>query len=655
MDLESPENSASLNSIVDSVLSRNVDRERYDELRDLPVLLLEGPVRSGKTTALERIHRQWRDRAPVVLVSGIGADVEPFKVAAAVADELKRRASVPTILFRRLLLGVAALSPKLSANSELAARELEELLAHRDAVMRSVAAVVGAARQTVVTLPIPETGRVLPHIGLAVVSPLTWRLRKRHRSYSWFATEMETKTAVQGLVQLNRWGAAGNWNAVNSLLMRAFLADLRTPFTSWLNSEKLTSNVILLLDDIDSAGGRRFIEHILVERREHWTGHAEGDPVMIVATSGTRMADGDESPFGGGGPASLCSVNLSCVQVDDRTEPPVTTPGMTVSAERLCRALAGGHPWGLGQLRRTVRGAASPAGVVHAESLLPPELAAAATERFLGGRRDELRGDLVTCSAVHPRDPLATAYQAALEAFPAGSTDRERAVQGVHRSRRVEEFVWRKLWAAPQSRALQPFLRQVLLCELSGREDAHTDPWNCVFERLRSAHEDHSIWHHHYLLAERGEVARVVGDLRRRLHRAEAARSWLDDLDCVTAAPRRRDFDPDISFEIRLDAVLGTYHENAGQPVTCPQCASVLDSDRQEESLIATIVGTLWLSRNGLGDPDLVEYLYVAANLDRLASGLSDRELMGVLLTRAALYRRHHQEQRFLEPSLRTP
>ncbi len=263
MDLESFENSTSLNSIVDSELSKYVRRERYDELRDLPVLLLEGPVGSGKTTTLERIHRQWRDSAPVVLVSRVGTNVEPFRVAVAVADELKRRASVPTILFRRLLLGVAALSAKLSANSDLAARELEKQLAQRDTVMRNV------------------------------------------------ATEMNTKTSVQGLVQLNHWGATGNWSAVNSLLMKAFLADLRTPFTSWLNSEKLTSNVVLLLDDVDSAGGHRFLKCILVERRRHQNEHAEGDPIMLVATSGTRVADGDEAPFGEGEPASISSVDLS--------------------------------------------------------------------------------------------------------------------------------------------------------------------------------------------------------------------------------------------------------------------------------------------------------------------------------------------------------
>lgn len=654
MDLESFENSASVNSIVDSVLSKHVRREHYDELRDLPVLLLEGPVGSGKTTTLERIHRQWRDSAPLVLVSRVGTDVEPFKVAVAVADELKRRASVPTILFRRLLLGVAALSPTLSANSDLAVRELEELLAHRDTVMRSVAAVVGAAQQTVVTLPIPETERVLPNIGLAVMSPLTWVLRKRHSSYSWFATEMDTKTSIQGLTQLNHWGATGNWSAVNSLLMKAFLADLRTPFTSWLNSEKLRSNVVLLLDDVDSAGGRRFLECILAERRRHQTEHAEGDPIMIVATSGSRMADGNEPPFGGGEPAPI-SVDLLSTTLADRAEPEVTSPGMTVSAERLCRALAGGHPWGLDQLRRAAQETAPLAGVMHAESLLSAELVDAAAKQFLSGERDELRGDLVTCSAVHPRDPLTTAYQAALEAIPGGPLDRERAVERAHRGKRVEEFVWRKLWAAPQSRSLQPFLRQVLLCELSRHGDAHTDSWNRVFTRLRSAYDDRSVWHHHYLLAEGGEVARVVGDLRRRLHRVDATRRWLDDLDCVTAAPRRRDFDPDTSFGIRLDAVLVAYRDHAGQPVTCPQCASVLDPDRDEESLIATIVGALWLSHNYLGDPDLVEYLYVAANLDRLASGLSDRELRSALLARAALYRRHHQEQRFLEPSLRTP
>ncbi len=636
---------------ISSRLAEYVVRKCYDELRDLPVFLLEGPVGSGKTTTLGNIHRQWRDRAPVVLVSNVGADVEPFTVAVAVADELKRRAAVPTIAFRRLFLGVAALR----APGDLAARDLEKFLAHRDTVMQGVDTVVGAARRTVVTSPVPEAGKVLPAIGLAMVSPLTWALRKRHSSYSWFATEMDTKTSVQGLVELNQWGVAGNRSAVNSLLMRAFLADLRTPFTSWRNSQKLTSNVVLLLDDVDLAGGRRFLECLLAERGRHRTKHAEGDPIMVVATSGTRAADGDEPLFGRGEPASIPSVALLSGRSDDRAEPEVAPPGMTVSAERLCRALAGNHPWGLDQLRRIARGAASLAVDLHVGSLLSAELAVTATERFLGGERGELRGDLVTCSAVHPGDPLAAAYEAALEAVAGGPADRERAAERTYRSRRVQEFFWRKLWAAPQSRSLQPFFRQVLLCELSRREDTHTDSWNRVFARLRLVHGDRSVWYNHYLLAEGSGLAQVVGDLQRRLHRVDAARRWLDNLDCVTAASRRRDIDPDTSFGTRLDTVLAAYHDHVGQPVICPQCGSIRNLERDEELQIATVVGALWLSRNYLGDPDLVEYLSVAANLDRLASGLSDRELSNALLARAALYRRHHQEQRFFEPLLHTP
>lgn len=633
MDLEFFEDSTSLSSLVGSELSKRVRRERYDELRNLPVLLLAGPAGSGKTTTLERIHRQWRDSAPVVLISRVGTNVKPFEVAVAIADELKRRAAIPTIHFRRLFLGVAALPA-----SDQAAGTLEEQLAQRDTMMRRVAAVVGAARQTV-QLPAPEAQGVL-NVGLAAVSPLTWVLRKRLSSYSWFATEMNTKTSMQGLAQLNHWGVTGNWSAVNSLLMKAFLADLRTSFTSWLNSEKLTSNVVLLLDDVHSYGGRRFLECMLAER-------AGGAPTMIVATSGARLADSDEPPFGGREPASVIWVDLLSARLADLAEPEATPPGMTLSTERLCRALAGSHPWGLAQLRRNARGAAPSAGVAHVERLLPMELAATATQRFLRGERNELCADLVSCSAVHHQDPLTTAYQAALAAVPDAPLD-----GGEERAKRVQEFVWSRLWAAPRTRSLQPFLRHVLLCELSHRKDSHPK-WDRVFKGLRSAHAKDSIWYHHYLLAEGSDVAQVVGDLRRRLHQADAAGSWLDDLDCVTAAPRRRDSDPGASFEVRLDAVLTAYRDQAGQPVTCPKCASV-DPSRQEESLIATIVGALWLSRNYLGDPDLVEYLHVAASLDRLASGLPDRELSSALLTRAALYRRHHQEQRFLEPSLRT-
>lgn len=503
----------------------------------------------------------------------------PFQIAVAVANELVLRTSVPRNLFTSLFLGLAALEPSLPRDPRQAVRALEAHLRNWDRTMRAVDTVVEAASDVIRALQPVDGTAPLAVRGLSGARPLAWSVRKRQSAYRWFASAAGANTAIDGLVQLNQWNSAGADENVDSILLRAFLADLRRGFTRWWKSDTLTHNVVLLIDDADWPGATsnrlarlRFVEVILAERLHHLHAECEGDPLMIVAASGTRVEAGVSGyPFGRAviGPTAPDDMHLGPLQLSAVREAPapihvvdlsrnVGPSAEAASAERLCRSIAAGNPWALERLRVAAEAVRAPR-VLHVESLLSAGFATEATAIILQAQQAELGHDLRVWSAVAPQDPLpSAAFAGVLATVPGRGVGRADATM---RRVRVEQFVARKLWEKPGSGALHPFFRRVLLCELSG--DAPALSWDSVFASLATVHDEDSVWHYYYLLSGEGTVLPVTRYLARRLHRADAARRWLDDLDRMTAAPRKRDLDPDLGFGQRLATALrGVYADD---------------------------------------------------------------------------------------------
>jgi len=619
-------------AILNPVLAAQLPRKEYNELPLLPVAVLEGPVGSGKTDTLKRLEERWREGATVLRIGmrEVANSVEPYRVAVALAEALLR-SSTP-VSFRRLSLGLAALETQIG-NLEQAERDLDRHLSRRDLAVPAVTVIVNRARDELPALPFPAPGAGLV---LAGVPPLVWAIRKRHRSYHWFAAATGARTPIRGLVTLNRWYAASDTTQVNALLLRAFLEDLRRSFTRWLDQARFKSNVLLLLDDVESLAGRRFLSALLTARTHNPT---EGDPLLVIATSGVRT-DTLLAPHAV--VRGECPLADGLVHVIPLLDPTRAEPAD--HADRLRSSIAGGHRWGAGQLHE----AADANHEIHVGALLTDELADTACKWFLADLTPEQQNDLLAAAAVHPRDPGIAPVNAALT--DPTRPELVRYTEAAHRQAAVEQFVWGKLWAPPGTRDLQPFFRRVLLHRLSRKPDAHHESWVSIFTRLRDAHtrndhradspaharDDHQVespWYLHYQLASDGHAIATARALGKRLDDPRSQGGWLKDLDIITAAPRRATAsDPD-TYTNRFTALVEDHAENLSP----------------REHLIATIVGAIWLSRNLLGAPDLFEYLEIAAALDALAVGRPPAQRK-YLHTRAEIYRRHHQGKTFFEP-----
>ncbi|WP_433556169.1 hypothetical protein ACQPWY_28040 [Pseudonocardia xinjiangensis] len=622
--------------ILNHSLADHMDRRDYRALPDLPVVVVEGPVGSGKSTLLTRLDAEWRSSVPVVRIAlgGLPPGTRPYEIAVFIADELVRRTQMPKRLFPRLFLGVAALQqPALPREPDEAMRTLDQYLRGRTAVLEKVQGVVTAARGVISTVVPDGAAAGAAEAGLAAVGPLTWSLRKQMPAWRWFAAATGSTSGIAGLVEVNRQqhrGPAGQ-DHVDTVLLRAFRSDLRRAFTRWRHSDRLRHNILLLIDDADYAtdGGvrLRFVQDLLAARTA--AGPTAGDPLLMVVGSGRRTASGvQDFPFGREvrGPTTRAEVDLAwrprgtsvapihVVSVCDNLP---EEPGTPSRVDRWCRSLSAGHYAAYRQLL-TVGAELPPGREPNRETLFPRSVAEEIIGLIPWEQSSDLEHDLQILSAICPDDPLADeSFIAVLT--PSGLSGRG-AVAVRTRRELTRRFVSRALWAGPRSTegaasrpspsGLHPIFRRALLVRLShaGPDSART--WDDVFQRLAAARDEASEWHHHYELARTGNVQAAARHLARQLDRV-APRRWLDELDSITSAPRKRD--PDASsadefrFVVALDAALG---------------GNVHDGLDHWERRVADVVAPLWLSRNHRGEPGHEDLLYAAGALEILHAGL---------------------------------
>jgi hypothetical protein len=264
------------------------------------------------------------------------------------------------------------------------------------------------------------------------------------------------------------------------------------------------------------------------------------------------------------------------------------------------------------------RGRALPRdGRPNRETLFPLALATElATASLPAGATRELEQDLQILSAISPRDPSAAA---AFLAVLAPSGEPGISVQDtLTRRTRAQVLVSRSLWAGPASEALHPVLRRAHLAGLSQARSPMS--WEVVFERLAARHSD-SAWRHHYLLARSGHALPAGRYLAGLLDDGDPAR-WLDELTCITSAPRRRDEHTDFAAAWAAATDSGT-------------------DERQRR--VTELVATLWLSRNHLGRPEHQEFQDAAHALEALTDTRLSRSMTEALFAHAAELRTRQQ------------
>jgi hypothetical protein len=275
--------------------------------RPQPVVVLLGPVGSGKSTALESISGACGAEVVHALVDfqydqPAVAPPTTVETLAKVAFELSRTwRARPRARFTRFTLGLIAVQTSLDGYSREQAKETLRVsikaFTHHPRAERVIAdldrLIDSAKSASVLTAPAAEIVRTLLPPLIRTISRQPVGEAKR-----WHADipEAEGATPLDALVSLSR----AEPTEITDWLTAAFLADIRESHPRLAAPDRFTRcvcpnpgrarhwhNWVLLLDNIDHPGGARFVTDLLAARERRLRNHPdEHDALLVVATSG---------------------------------------------------------------------------------------------------------------------------------------------------------------------------------------------------------------------------------------------------------------------------------------------------------------------------------------------------------------------------------
>jgi hypothetical protein len=296
------------------------DRENGKPTRPQPVIILLGPVGSGKTYALDTISD---DLAWGVVHArfNFGQDqpVTTVEVLTQLAYDLSlkwRHRAKPQ--FVRFAIAVIALQAQLGGVSRERDRaELRNLIndfgqarwAHQlDNLVNNLLNPLVDAAQATTLLPQPF-GALLKTTLPRLIRAVRPRLGKAMRSLADFP-QAEGASPLDALVTLNRLGRgpSPDIKAITAWLTEAFLADVRENHRRMSNPEpkspcdcanpdkvKHLHNWVLLLDDVDHPDGAGFLTDLTAARDAYLLQHPDDphahDALLVMATSGRWQGD----------------------------------------------------------------------------------------------------------------------------------------------------------------------------------------------------------------------------------------------------------------------------------------------------------------------------------------------------------------------------
>ncbi len=273
--------------------------------RPQPVVVLLGPVGSGKSTALTSISKACGAGVVHALVNfhhdEPGADPPTtVETLARVAFALSRRWTARPSA--RFTLGLIAVQASLDGLSREQAKDTLRVLIKEftrnprtDRVIKGlVDGLVDSAKSADVlpALPAEIIKKVLPALIRTVVRQPVGRAKQWHSDIP----EAEGATPLDALVSLSRMKPT----EITDWLTAAFLADIRESHPRLaapdrhsrcscpnLNQVRHWHNWVLLVDGIDHPSGATFITDLLAARERHLRQHpGEHDALLVVATSG---------------------------------------------------------------------------------------------------------------------------------------------------------------------------------------------------------------------------------------------------------------------------------------------------------------------------------------------------------------------------------
>jgi len=275
--------------------------------RPQPVVVLLGPVGSGKSTALESISGACGAEVVHALVDfqydqPAVAPPTTVETLAKVAFELSRTwRARPRARFTRFTLGLIAVQTSLDGYSREQAKETLRVsikaFTHHPRAERVIAdldrLIDSAKSASVLTAPAAEIVRtLLPPLIRTIARQPVGEAKRWHADIP----EAEGATPLDALVSLSR----AEPTKITDWLTAAFLADIRESHPRMAAPDRFTRcvcpnpskarhwhNWVLLLDNIDHPGGARFVTDLLAARERRLRNHPdEHDALLVVATSG---------------------------------------------------------------------------------------------------------------------------------------------------------------------------------------------------------------------------------------------------------------------------------------------------------------------------------------------------------------------------------
>lgn len=583
--------------VVKEFLKRQVEQHRLPYSRYQPVLVFEGTNGTGKSELVARLTGLVDGDIPYACLDfRSNQHATPAAVLSALAFQLSRHCrgcrDYPVLKFGRLLAGLLIMNADIDPDDQragdrvqeilLPARTLERWQEGLQAVARGIA-VIARERTAAAGGPVEVAETLidnLPPITLA-----NWRIARRIvlRQYANWWGNGDLDRAVDELVELNRLaktaahtegqpGDPAAQQALNERLIDAFLADLRDEFANAGHQKQLTANVIIMLDNADTALGKQFLAELASARATSAARGPDIEPLTVLTTSRGGLLTGlpgtEVSDYRGDA-ASVADTYATRkpglpqwlrYRLPDLTDPDIGELLASRSIAQiskhqlvqLVRNLTGGHPAttrllldGIAVLPRSDRqrkaACETPATVLtqlEPESRMtraPGTQRLTVAERMLAELTDEAAlinlPDLVTSSAALSR-MHAVQLATGDNTLPDGG--KLLTAAGATYLRLIDPVLW-----PARSDAGAMLRRRLLLGKLAQRESGWRPRWPAVFgwHRDRCATANDLTGELYYALAC-GEVGHVADVLLGRLA-DEPARAWLELLDRVTLAPHR--------------------------------------------------------------------------------------------------------------------
>lgn len=616
----------------------------------LPILVVEGFRGAGKTALLSTLVELLDQRVPYARLDfEVSRHASVPQVLSALAFELSRKCGRYGVLqFPRLIVGQLVMRLELDlTNHAQACQQVVAALERERGVDTFRDVLVETAGNVLTTmgrgsgLPVEPPSRYV--LGLTL-KWLTARAPGRlvlGPFQDWYGHRDLglTNDSVDVLVDLNRWARDSededDQQRVDDLLWAAFLADLRTEFDRGRRADERSLNCVVLLDNADTALGRRFLDQLVRARRQRVAGgQDDADPLTVVATSrGALLADVPSADLAmsqddtrSGRPFRLADLSRSWwlrYRLPDLTEDEV---GRAVAAlgldrgnnQRLSRVvfqLTGGHP---ASTRLVLDAVAKrpPDNRIEPEVILgqapsgegsqhPQTVEDQVLGHLLGGASEVALRDLVTCAAARERrHALALSVQDDL------------LVGGqAHYVEVLDPILW-----PPDAAAGPALLRRLLRRRLALRDPAVSPSWAGVYARLRDVGraEGDEAGELYYALAC-GELGFVTRRLHQRLTELESTQ-WFELVKSVTAAP----------------------HQHPRQEALIDEIRTLVRAAALEQPLtsLGWLVGALWIAADPFCDSDRRDlHLQIAADCTEVAR-LSPSGPSAVLLQASHQHRR---------------